>query len=1197
MTKHTPVSESNVIGKSHVRLIVSCCLLLILICLPAEPVQAQVLYGSLTGNVTDSSGAAIPDAKVEALNLGTGVSRTVTADSSGIYRMDALPAGVYKVTISAPKFGTSVTEDVSIVVNNIRRVDGQLKVASTAQDVTVTTEAPVLQTDKADVHTDLSAQQITNLPITSSVGGRNFQSLLRVVPGFGLLTESNSAGANPGRAMATNVNGQSLNGINTRIDGAQDAYPWLPANIAYVPPADAIETVNVVTNSFDPEQGMAGGAAVNVQVKSGTNQYHGSAHEFHTDQSLRTRNYFKTDLTRFPTKARENKNQFGGTFGGPIKKDKLFFFADFERTTQRQLAQATLTLPTAAMRTGDFSAIATPIYDPLTADASGVKQQFSCNGVANVICPNRIDSAAAAIMAGLPAVTSTALTNNYVTKGTGQLNRNNVDAKVNWVPTKDSTVFGRYSIQQSTIFDPPSLGILGGDATAGGQLGNSTGRVQSIGLGGTYIFSPNIVGDWNAGFTRQRLGATNIDIDQAYGSDTLKIPGANGVGVTGDPALYNGYPAIQTTGASNIGNVNTGNPFLFRDNQYVWGANLSWTKGKHALRFGYEYNHSQVNHFQPQGADGNFTTARGSFGFDGRVTSQFNVAASNPVNSVAQLLLGLPNRVGKASYLWNPNALRWPIYSWYVRDQWQITPKFTATLGVRWEFYPFGYSDNGRGLAVFNPLDGNVYVGGYGDVPRNSFVDTHSGQFLPRIGLAYRLTGKTVIRAGYGMSADPNNYRFLRNAFPATITTDINNQNGTSLQKETPVAALTATNPNITGPYGTAGATVTLPAGLTQQITAQSINLSTGKILLPNGAATRTYPRDFRRGYINSFNFTVQQEFAGFVAEAAYVGARGIRPLTGYDLNSGPIGSGNGGRLINQQLGYCTIAIPTCLGGISVNAPFGNNYYDSLQTKVTRRFAHGNQISLVYTFSKTEDLADNDDLSGLFRGYPDYWPQNKARAGYDRPHNLQIYGIYALPFGRGQRFASGGGFKDYFIGGWQASTVISRLSGTPFSVQAAGNVGSGNTQTADLVGKYAVLDSKPWSGVGQCKVADLSCHYFDPGAFAQPAGGRFGNTSRNQFRGPGIFNADLSLFKNFKITEKVNFQFRTDFFSLTNTPRFSNPNGTTGNACSPTAPSLNCGTAANGNLLGAITTTLGTSGSNASTDGTRTIWFSGKITF
>ena len=300
-------------------------------------IVAQVLYGSLTGIVTDSSGAAVVGAQVTALAVETGVTQTEVSDSSGIYRFTTLLPGTYRVTITAQGFSNQETPGVLVRVNEIARVNAELKVGSATQSIMVTTEAPLLQTDKADVHTDITEQQVENLPI-SGTEGRNFQSLLRTIPGAGLSAETNSQAGNPQRAINVNVNGQSNQGANTRIDGVQDAYPWLPANVAYVPPADAIESVNVVTNSFDAEQGMAGGAAVNVQIKSGTNRFHGEAHEFRTDQNFAARNYFQTDPKLFPKKNRNNQNQFGGGIGGPILKDKLFFFSDYERTTQRQLA-------------------------------------------------------------------------------------------------------------------------------------------------------------------------------------------------------------------------------------------------------------------------------------------------------------------------------------------------------------------------------------------------------------------------------------------------------------------------------------------------------------------------------------------------------------------------------------------------------------------------------------------------------------------------------------------------------------------------------------------------------------------------------------------------------------------------------------------------------------------------------------------
>lgn len=1153
------------------------------------PVHAQVLYGSLTGNVTDPSGAVVPSAHIEALNVATGIKRETTSDASGIYQVPDLLPGIYKVTVTAPNFGAIATEDVHVDVNSIRRIDVQLKtVAQQTETVTVTAAAPELQTDKSDVHTDLTSRQITNLPITSSVGGRNFQSLLRVVPGFGLMAEQNSAAGNPQRAMTTNVNGQSTQGINTRIDGAADAYPWLPANVAYVPPADSVETVNIVTNSFDAEQGQAGGAAVNVQIKSGTNEFHGEGSEFYTNQDLRTRNYFKTDTVRFPTLAKNIFHQYGGNLGGPIIKDKLFFFGDFQRTTQRGIGQPTFTLPTPAMQSGDFTAAGLPIiYDPATGDVNGNNRtQISCNGVLNVICPNRIDPAAAALVKLIPTLTNpTALTNNYVANGTGQYNVNDIDSKINYVWGTKSTIFGRYSISQSHIFDPPALGALGGDATNGGQNGNADSRIQSVGLGGTHAFSSNLLFDWNAGFTRQRLGATNIDIGSAYGLNTLNIPGTNGFGTTGDPTLYNGIPFFQTTSVANFGNANVSNPFLFRDNQYVTDENLSWNRGKHAFRFGFEVDHVQMNHFQPQGADGTFTSARGSFNFNGNLTTQNSTSAVNdPGNSFAQFLLGLPNRAGKDVLLFNPISLRWSTWAWYARDQWQATRKLSLTLGLRWEFIPFGYGDNGHGLPYFDPSNGNVYIGGEGNVPMNSNMDVGHGQFLPRVGFAYRLTEKTVVRGGYGMSADPNQWHFLRNAYPGNITTDVGNASG-----RTPILSLTGTN-------ATAASYGTLPVGLTSQLVPLP-DISSGVLPLPVGASTRDFANPFHRGYINSFNFTVQQEIGGFVAEAGYVGTRAIRPLTNLNLNATPVCPAT---VVPYTAAACATAgfgglLSTSLGravsDVTSLTPFGNNYYDSLQTKLTRHIGASSLIGAAYTFSKAIDFSDNDDLNGSFENFPAYLFMNKSLASFDRTNNLELYAVYSLPFGRSQRWGQSG-ITNAIAGGWQLNSTVSKLSGTPFNITGNAaflNPGSrGLTETVNLVNPYHVVSDKPWSGANLCP--DSSCQYFNPADFNQPADGTFGDVRRDTFRGPGVFDMDLSIFRDFKLTERFTFQFRAEAFGLTNTPRFNNPNTSCAGAAGATCA------VANSNF-GLITSTYGTSGSNSSTDGTRNIWFAGKLVF
>jgi len=1174
--------------------------------------QAQVLYGSITGTVTDPSGAAVSGARVEALNIGTGVTQAATTNESGIYRYVVLQPGTYKVTISAPGFATQVTENVSVVVNNVVRVDAALKIAPQQQALTVTAEAPLLQTDKADVHTELTSKHLDSLPINSSQG-RSFQALYRLVPGTSLPQEANSAAGNPQRAISANANGQSVQGSGVRIDGALDAYPWLPQNVAYVPPADAIETVNVVTNSFDAEQGMAGAASVNVQIKSGTNQFHGTLHEFHTDNALRALDYFSPDTLTIagvtkPFKNQKNiQNQMGGTIGGPIIKDKLFFFFDYERTTQRQFANATRSVPTAAMHTGDFSAFipagtdcnATPvqgcIFDPNTGNANGTGRTAFPG---NIIPDARIDPAARALAARTPLPNLSGASNNqnnYAALGTGVFTRPNLDVKINYIPTSKSTFFGRYSLSRSHIFDPngfgdpnnpqtdwATIGGAGGDAINGGQLGTADSRIQSVGLGATYSFTPSILADWNFGFTRQRLGAQNTDVNKNFGLDVLGIQGTNGAGVPGGTGniLYGGMPSFQFTLANgnnvwgNLGNANTGNPFLFRDNQYVSGANLSWIRGRHGFRFGIEYDHTGLNHFQPQG--GNFQTARGTFGFDGNVTALSGGPAVNQYNSYAQFLLGLPGRAGKAIQNVNPIALRWTQWAWYARDQWQILPKLTLNVGVRWEYYPMAYSDSG-GARVFDPKTGNVYVGGHGNIPVDDFVDVGSGQFLPRLGVAYRISDKTVIRAGYGMSADPNNFRFLRNSYPAVTNTNFTGAN-------TFAPAVSLTGQNATG--NLAALTIGLP---TQPVP----DVSSGVIPLPFSSGTTTLANPYHRGYINSFNLMLQREFAGFVAEAGYVGARAIRPLTNININAGPITaqgtSSNTTRLLNVAFGLTcsTSGAPTCYtSDINSEIPFRNNYYDSLQSKITRRFGEGSQVGAVYTFSKTLNYSDNEELNFLLFPYPAYWNKAKGPASFDRTHNLQIYGLYELPFGYGKAFAQNG-VASQILGGWQLNGVMSLYSGLPFTVTASGNIlnAAGNTETADLVAPFKILNGQPLRSGHSCAAADLTCHYFDPTSFAAPPTpatgqlGRFGNTGRFQFRGPGLFNLDVSVFRNFKITERVTFRFEAEAFSVTNTPHFSNPNV----SC--------CGT-----NFGVITSTIGgNSGTNL--NGARALWFAGKLTF
>src|SRR5215472_2722626 len=1178
----------------------ACAALLLSLSILPNVARAQVLYGSLTGNVTDPSKAAVPGAQVEALNIGTGVSRATTTDEGGVYRFEELQPGTYKVTITATNFGPKAIEKIRVDANNLVRVDVELALAQQAASVTVTEAAPLLQTDRADVHTDLSSREISDLPILAS-NGRNFQSAYRIIPGVGFLGENNSASGNPQRAMTANVNGLSMNNNNTRIDGAVDTYTYLPANVAYIPSADAIETVNVVTNNFDAEQGMAGGAAANVTVKSGTNVFHGDAYEYHTDNALRTRNYFRPAAVQ-KVKPKNIFNQYGGILGGPIKKDKLFFFGAYEGTKVRTAGGTSRSVPPNAIRSGDFSALipagtdcnvthlAGCIYDPNTGNADGTGRTAFPG---NIIPSNRIDPAAAKMISLIPAPnvgdpnSATNIANNYIPVGAPTYNLSRVDIKVNYVPSKKSMVFGRYSISPSLIFDPPGLGSAGGDATGGGQLGNGTSRIQSVGLGGSYQLSPRMLVDANAGYTRLRLGATNVDIGSNFGSNPppngLGIPGTNGT-----DRLYGGIHAFQFNNQwANLGNPNTGNPFLFRDNQYVANTNLTWLRGQHDLRFGLEYYHSGINHFQPQG--GIFGTPRGTFAFSGNVTALnlTGAPAANAYNSLAQFLLGLPQEDGKVIQNVIPNSLRFTTWAWYARDRWQLTPKFTLSYGLRWEYYPFATSDH-TGATYFNPTNGNVYIGGVGSVPEDDGVDVGHGFFAPRVGIAYRITSKTVVRAGYGISVDPNNFRDLRNSYPNITNMDYQ---GLSIFNSSfaPSTSLTGTNASL-APY---------PGLTTGIVLVPFTGFGNGVIRLPNNVGTTTVASPFRRGYAESFNLTVEREFFGWVGEAGYVGTRGIRIPLSLNINPAPVGptvvgiGPNRTRLLNANPNVCpTNTAAPCWGDINAVTPFKVTYYDSLQTKLTRRLSGGAELGFAYTFSKAIDYGENE--GAIFHPFPTNWSDNKALAGFDRTHNFQAYGVYELPFGRTKRWAQHG-IANALAGGWQLNWIGSIYSGVPLTVTTNVNPSNalGSTNTPNLTGPIVILGhvqrQDPTTGKFlTCALTDPTCQYFSASSFAQPlpastTAAAYGTAGRDILRGPGFFDIDAGLLRNFRVTERVNFQFRANAFAVTNTPNFGNPQ-------------LNR-SAAN---FGAITATA--SGPQFSSEagnlsGQRTWWFAGKVIF
>jgi hypothetical protein len=1089
------------------------------ILLLAGPSAAQVLYGSLTGNVTDPSSAAVPSATVEAKNTGTGVTRTATTDERGAYLLTNLQVGTYQVTVRANSFRTVIEDNIGVNGNEVRRADFHLQIAQTTDTIEVSASAFALQTDKSDVHAEVTATEIQELPYNGGEG-KNFQSLLFLVPGAGIIAspEANSEAGNPQRAITLFMNGVSSTGNSTKLDGATIAYPWLPVNVAYVPPGEAIQTVNVSTNAFDAEQGAAGGAAVNVTIKSGTNGLHGVLFERNQNNAMAAVN---NEFSHPGRLAKNIFNQYGFAVGGPIwipkivhGKNKLFFFVDYQGTKRRNYAASpNLTLPTAAMRTGDFSATSTLIYDPLTGNADGTGRTAFPG---NVIPSNRIAFASATLTALLPALTRpTSFTNNYDAYGGTQYNRSNWDYKVNYNPNAKAMLWGRYSFSPMDIVAPLVLGPAGGDAFNGGNPGHAGGRVQTTASGFTYTVSPTMLFDGNVGYTRQNIGANGDPQDGFFGTDVLKIPNTNGVGEN-----YKGIPGFQVTGVANIGNTSTGSPFQFRDNQYTTGINMSKQKGSHSLRFGFQYDHYALNHFQPQG--GTFGTARGTFGFDGTLAALKGGTAVNsggPFNSWAQFLLGYPSHTGKITQFQNPNALRFSDWNLYARDSWQVNSRLTVNYGLRWEYYPI-FSHDHYGAVRFDPITDNILIGGEGGVPWDTGATANKRNFAPRLGLAYRLNEKTVVRSGFGITVDPDNMRNQRNAYPSVINQDYSPLN--SYQFISYVGVPNAPQASqVTLANG-------LPAPTFPDITVGTIKpspVASTSTYLPS-TGTVTFPQNMNRGYYESWNFFVQREFSPtLTAEVGYAGTHGVHTMMNVNINGSAPNTGTAGRQL----------YPFITSDMNSIEPFGSMSYNGLQTRV-KKLIGSSLIGVSYTFAKAIDEANGDNGDGsLFRAYPVSYALNKQLSGFDRTHTFQFYYVYMLPFGKGHTMLNHGPAA-WILGGWQITGTVSRYSGLPFTVGTSSSINAGGQgATANQINpSVAILGGH-----------DANNPYFDGSAFANPPTGVLGTTGRNILRGPGLFNINQSLSRNFLFKDgKIRFQLVGEAFNATNTATYANPNAT-----------------------------------------------------
>lgn len=1070
----------------------------ILICLSGGLALGQVLYGTLVGNVTDASQGAVTGAVVTLSSKDTGLTRTGKTDDRGNYEFNNIQAGTYSVRITAAGFSSYEASDLPVSVNSVSRVDAQLKVGAVTEAIVVGAELVSLQTDKTDVNREISTREITNLPIG---GYRNYQSLVDLVPGALPSRFQNATTDTPNRSLTTNINGTARNSNNTRIDGATSVMTWLPHHSLYVPAAESIETVNISTNNFDAEQGLAGGAAITVTTKSGTNQIHGSAFEYHNNHKWGAKNFFFNPNTLAGPDIPQNvQNQYGGTVGGPIKKDKIFYFASWEGTRQRQQFGGFQTTPTQAQRDGNFAGLAT-IYDPSTGNPDGSGRTPFAN---NQIPLNRQSAIARQIQNLLPLPNLPGNSNNFFGLSPLSFNKDLVDGKLNATLTSNLAIFAKYSIMLAPVSSQGVLGpafgaslVSGGGNAAGIGTGHNT--TQVFGAGISYVVSPSFLVDANFGGSRMHHDTQGPDFGTNYGLDVLKIPGTNGP----DPR-QSGFPIFDITGYSAFGNPNNWSPVERNDRVYTYVANAGWTKGAHSVRFGIDLIRHEMNHWQPEL---NSWSPRGRFNFRPGVTTTTGVAGGQ-FNAYGAFLMGLPGEMGKAYQFYDPMQTREWQQGYFIRDVWQATRKMTITVGIRFEHFPI--MNRGEfGIERYDLDTNKVLIGGRGNVPRDAGSTVKKLLFAPRVGLAYRLNEKTVVRMGYGITNDPYPLsRPLRSPFPAVIIDEY-------IQSSSlvPVGSLTTGIPSVKFP-----------------------DLSSGVVEIPNTIATNTLlPGEFKRGYIQSFNFFVQRQLPGNLNfQIGYAGTRSIRQgLTYFELNPGlVIGQGLNGRPLFQKFGVRTSR--------SAFLPFATNRYDALQMQLTRRFSSGVFLSSSYTWSKAVGLnsggsgftsSGNSD-SGLAFYVPSQTKANHGVLGFDRTQVFTFAANYDLPLGRGKKMLNSGAGA-VLAGGWQLNTVISAYTGLPFTAYADGT--SLNAPQNSQIADQLVKDIPKPGGIGN------GLPYYDRAAFQNVSQPRFGTSSLNSLRGPGLVNCDLGVFRSFKVTERFNLQFRAEAFNVTNTPHFENP--------------------------------------------------------
>lgn len=1157
------------------------CALLLCLLGRASSAFAQSAFGAVVGTVTDNSGSVVPNAKITLTNNATGDVKAFQTTESGDFQFLALNPGEYALTVETAGFKRYTHNPVEVQVAFTTRENVELSVGAATEQITITSQAPIIQSENASLGQVVQGKAVTDIPLN----GRNVLALVGLVPGVVPQGSSsaNLTGQNVFAAGNYQIGGGTANQSSTLYDGA-------PVNVSYsnatilVPSQDAVQEFRAQTNNNTAEYGKYTGGVINISSKSGSNQIHGTVYEFVRNTIFNSTPYFAKH-TNVPAnvlgKNPYHQNQFGANIGFPIIKDKLFGFFDYQGYRQAQQRLYNYTVPTVRMRSGDFGELSAQIYDPCGGTVAGGQGCPNYTGprtpFANNVIPQARWSKVATNLLNFPYYampTRAGVTNNFVTYAGSGGSNDQYNARVDFKWTEKQSIFARFTQWNSNNKAPEVYknGLLGGD-----PISPESFKTYQWVVGDTYVFSPTLIGDLRASFTRWNYIRTPGTL--GYDETKLGFPG-----YMGTISTLNNVPSSTTVPSIALSNPTVngiGTGYIFSiNNNYVLAPSITKTLKGHTIKAGADLRRLEMKYFQNNSPGGQFQ-------FNTFMSSSANNAAGG--HPFASFLMGyMVDQAATASVVQIAPPTFSTLYyqGYYVQDNWNVTPKITLNVGVRYEI-PGVYRETNTNIANFDPnavnpvlgainINGRAITGAYNLVPMGKGTrDEHFANFSARLGLAWRVDDKTVIRAGWGKFVIPADLLFPESPVQSPLSYITNNPVSTLNSGVTPNATLD--DP--------------LPSGITA---APGRGANFQQLLL--GGSGNALSRYEDNGATYQWNFAIQRQLPlGIALEAAYAGLHGSHLPLSRSINQ-----------VNPQ--YFTQALndPTCVGATAnlstgcfltktVPNPFnrslfkqGNqqyanisstqlyrpfpqyggvsntgNYvgysnYNSLQMKMEKRFSGGGVLLGSYTFSKLMNNAESFTSWLESTGAPGYQntydlDKEYALSGYDSRQRLAVSYVYFLPIGHNQHFgANVSGFVSGLVSGWGVNGVTTFQKGFPLGVSMASNTVS----TYSLAGSTRpnVVDgcSKTISGSVQSRLGDAFSQnrYFNTSCFVAPGNFRFGNESRtdNVLRAPGIANFDLALFKETHLSERLILQLRVESFNLFNRVQFGAPNTSIGSA-------------------------------------------------